>query len=250
MAATTIIAIDDDRSARETVVVAVERLNERRTQPLELLLARTGLEGINVLRVQPATSVGLVILDIHLPGADIDGRLIGPFIRETFPDLPILPFTGDRDTTVAAQLVALGMEPPVIKPIAPDGLAERIAHSLTSRQKTVTSPVPLQPFLADQARQLVGLLQQRRDAQTIHVALFAQDHLALSGLQHIVSDLVAQQLLAISIASRQATPIVEAIRANQVDLLLCAPDALTDAARITATHGDLRQRERCRCLAR
>jgi DNA-binding NarL/FixJ family response regulator len=236
MESLTIIAIDDDRRSRDTVVLAGTLLAQQLGTPITVLTARTGVEGIALLERQQPGGVQLVVLDIHLPGIDLDGRLIGPYIRETYPCIPILPFTGDRDGTIATQLIDLGMEAPVIKPIQPERLAERMAHSLGQRQRAVGA-VALQPFLAAHARQFAGLLQQRQGVRTLQLALFSNSHLNLAGLSRIFEDLHALQPVVISAASSQPTPVIDAIRSGHVDLLVCVPATQPAAATLAATHG-------------
>jgi DNA-binding NarL/FixJ family response regulator len=229
----TILVIDDERRARETVALAAEILATRLGRHIAVLSARTGLEGIGILEARPRGSVQLVVLDIHLPGADIDGRLIGPLLRERYPAIPILPFTADRQPQTAREVQALGMQPAVVKPVAPADLADHLAEALASAPDVL--PVPLQPFLADHAAQLVDLLQTTR-TPPLRVALLATSHIGLVGLGTILDGLGAQRAIDTSVRTTQRAAIVAAIRQTQVDLLVCLPDALEEAEGIVASH--------------
>ncbi|NTV63858.1 MAG: response regulator [Oscillochloris sp.] len=231
--ALTILVIDDSPHARDTVRAAVALLTAHLPCQPHLVMARSGMEAVQLLRDPPA--VDLVVLDVHLPGADVDGRLIGSLIRETLPNAAILPFTGDRSPQTAAALRALGMEEPVFKPVAPEVLAQHLRAALARRG--ATTPSPIQPFLASQALQLAALLEQGVRRQTVHVAILARNHLARAGLAHVLGDVGPHVPVEVVVSSSQGELIIAAIRAGTVDLLMCAPDALAEGESLRHTHG-------------
>ncbi len=230
----TIVIIDDDQHAQEVAVAAATLLAEQLGKPVRTLSAHSGIEGLRLLHALPPQQQRLVVLDIHLPEADVDGRLIGPLLRATFPDLPIIPFTGDRQPQMAAELRALGMDAPVLKPVAPAQLAARMAATLA--QPPPLPPSPLQDFLADQARQLVALLQQH-PVRPVQIALLAQRHLVGAGLAHILGEVTRVLPLTITVPRGTHAALLAAIRQGQVDLLISTPDALDVADAIGQAHG-------------
>lgn len=226
----TILVIDDSPPARETARAAAALLEG--CQP-RLVLARSGMEAVQLLRDPP--QVDLVLLDVHLPGADVDGRLLGSLIREALPQAVILPFTGDRQPQTVEVLRALGMEEPVFKPVAPEMLAERMREAL--EQSCAGEPLAIQPFLAGQALQLAELLEQRARRSPLSLALLAHSHLARAGLAHVLGEIGHILPVEIAVASGQAEPIRTALRGGGIDLLVCASDTLAEGDSLHRTHG-------------
>lgn len=223
----TIIIIDDAASARALAADAVDLLAAEAGLSFTTIETSTGRDGLQHLREQPPGSVALVVLDIHLPWEDVDGRMLASLIRQQFPTVPILLFTGDRDTQIGAQLRALGFPEPVLKPVAPETLAEQMRAVMVA--PPTSNDVPLQPLLAAQAHRMVRLLENHVANRPVQLALFARHHLVLAGLQHILT--VTEDTLPLEIVasgmSRDA--IVAALQAGRVDLLLAAPDAYEEA---------------------
>ena len=229
----TILAVDDSPAAREAVRTAAALLAAPLGCRPRVLTARSGVEAVQLLRDPPA--VDLVVLDVHLPGADVDGRLIGSLIREALPDAAILPFTGDRQPQTLAMLRALGMAAPVLKPAAPEALAQRMQAALARRG--AAPPSPVQPLLASQALQLAALLEQGVRRQTVHVAILARTHLARAGLAHVLGAVGPHLPVEVGVSCSEGAPIIAAARAGTVDLLVCAPDALAEGEALCRTHG-------------
>jgi DNA-binding NarL/FixJ family response regulator len=69
----------------------------------------------------------------------LDGPTACMLIRELAPDVPILPFTGYPGDQAIAPLRELSCLPPLLKPVAPNVLAETIRNALG------TTPPPLTP---------------------------------------------------------------------------------------------------------
>ncbi|HMQ35257.1 MAG TPA: response regulator [Chloroflexaceae bacterium] len=224
----TIIIIDDSETARALAADAVELLRTETGLGFTTIETSTGRDGLQRLREQRAGSVALVVLDIHLPWEDVDGRMLASLIREQFPTLPILPFTGDRDSQTAAQLQALGFPEPVIKPVAPEVLAQQMRTVLM--EPPAANDVPLQPLLAAQARRMVRLLEHRATYRLVQLALVARNHLVLAGLQLILTTAKDALPLEIVVSGTGRDAITPALQAGRVDLLGTAPDAFEEAA--------------------
>src|SRR5689334_12666868 len=102
-----IVIIDDDA----LVGLALKRVLERTLQNVDVLSATSGSCGLALI-ANHATTLCLVILEVHLP--DVDGRLIGMYLRTRLPRVPVLPLIGSADAI--ADLRAIGCESPLLKP--------------------------------------------------------------------------------------------------------------------------------------
>lgn len=217
MSSITVLIVDDTRSARRTAVLATELLEEELGVAITALTAETGIEGAQHLREQP--HIDLVVLDIHLPGRDVDGRMLGALTRELHPHAHILPFTADRSPSTAAELEALGMDAPVVKPIAPRELANRIRHAL--QQPVRPASAPLQTFLANQTLQMVELLEQGASPDRPRIALVAEGHL----LHHALTNILAEvnTLLPFVLVSQTGGihALSAALQRGEIRLLVC-----------------------------
>jgi len=221
----TILIIDDNKAAHDTAILAAQLLARELGVPIAMRTAYTGIEAVQQL--QAHTQIQLVILDIHLPGRDIDGRLLGSLIRELHPDARILPFTADRNPATARDLQALGMEAPALKPIAPDALAARMRELL--QRPASSEPPPLQGFLANQTRQLVQLLEQAAATRLPAIALLAHNHLVRAGLTHILEHARQHLPFTLMIQTGAAETLSNGLHSGETRLLVCTPDELRAA---------------------
>lgn len=226
----TVLVIDDMRSAHDTATLAARLLARELDVPITTLTAYSGIEGAQLLRAH--ADIHLVILDVHLPGSDVDGRLIGALTRELHPAARILPFTGDRDPATAADLQALGMEPPAIKPIAPKDLAVRMRQLLD--QPASGEPAPLQNFLASHTRKMVQLLEHGAATRLPAVALLAHDHLVRAGLTHILQEV--RQELSFTLVNQGGTAetLSVELQRGETRLVICIPEELRTAEELAA----------------
>jgi DNA-binding NarL/FixJ family response regulator len=71
----------------------------------------------------------------------------------------------------------------------------------------------------------------------VHVAILVRNHLARAGLAHVLGDVGPHVPVEVVVSSSQGEPIIAAIRAGTVDLLMCAPDALAEGESLRHTHG-------------
>lgn len=229
----TIFVIEDQASGRMLARLAAEILAEQLGRELNVLFAEHGAEAANLLREPPP--IDLVLLDIHMPTAAFDGRLMVSLIREKLPGVPILAYTGDRTDKMAEDLQELGLWPPVLKPIDEDLLAERMAKAL--REPILSQALPLQDVWADHMLEVAPIVEQRTSPRRLRLALLARDHLVRLGLERLLTDASKELPLDLLVANGQRDAVLVSVQQGVVDLLVAAPDALADAQAIAGTFG-------------
>jgi DNA-binding NarL/FixJ family response regulator len=129
--------------------------------------------------------------------------------------------------------------------LAPDAQMETLVNQLIEQQlggssiisahttdARLTALVPTPQLII-----LAALINQDSAIQPVQVAILARCHLALAWLRQIIAGVSSFLPLIVHTTSTQRTPVVEAIRTEGVDLLICTPDALADAAQIAEVHG-------------
>src|SRR5512135_2048698 len=116
-----VLVIDDDD------IVAFSVQNTLRDY--EILAAADGIEGLDLFRRHLAEIV-LVVLDVQMP--HLDGRATCVKIRSMSGSVPIVPFTGFPHEETLGMLRELGCFAPLIKPAAPDVLAQTLYAALAS----------------------------------------------------------------------------------------------------------------------
>src|SRR5262249_49016705 len=92
-----------------------------------VLTAATARDALAMLR-QPFATIGLVILDVCLPGAsgiDLCARL-----RDLSPHLPVIVCTGEATPEDGGRLLHLGIRRYFLKPVASDELLASVAAVL------------------------------------------------------------------------------------------------------------------------
>ncbi|MBC8161958.1 MAG: response regulator [Roseiflexaceae bacterium] len=230
----TIVVIDDFRASREMVVLAARLLERELKQPVLVSEAASGIEGLDLLRARRDDLPLLVILDVHLPGLDIDGRALGALLREEFPDLPLLPFTADRRDQTREDLAALGMLEPVYKPVSAEKLAKRMRKALNEHGPAAG---PLHAFVAAQARQLDVLVRASPIEQGVRLAVFARAHLTRAGLERLLSEAQSSAPFTVALVAGQRDLVLNAIYRSAVSVLLAAPDVLDQAREIAISTG-------------
>jgi len=113
----TVLIVDDDRSARETLVAMLEKEN------YHLALAKNGFEAIQMAeRLQP----DLILLDIMMPG--MDGFEVCRRIRSTasLAEVPIIILTALDDRGSLLQGIDAGADDFLTKPVDRQELAARV----------------------------------------------------------------------------------------------------------------------------
>lgn len=229
----TFLVIDDTRGSRETALFAAEIVAETLGRQLIPLTAESGIEGARLLRERD--HIDLVLLDIHFDGSDVDGRLLSALIRELHPQARILPFTADRKPETLADIQMLGLDAPVLKPVNPHQLAERL-RQIVEQTGTPQEP-PLQTFLASQSRKMVELIEQRATPGLKTVALLARDHLVRAGLSRLLEKAGTLAPITLLDPDRKDADLRSDLQAGRVHMLVCTPDALRQAEELATLFG-------------
>lgn len=232
MAQLMVLGIDDDGQARHLIAVATRRLGQKLGQPVSAHVTHSAKEAIELLHERGRSSETLVVLDLNLPG-DVDGRLLGSYIREHFPEILVLPFTGDDRPEMMHIIQLNGLHEPVLRPTSVEELANRMAATLTAQ--TPECDTLLQAFHADIAEQMSSMVRPVDAGQAVRVALLARKHVVLAGLKQILTEV--GDGVTVTVPSGRPDPVIVAARQGQVDLLICDPDDLDDACEIAQGHG-------------
>jgi CheY-like chemotaxis protein len=116
--ARTVLYIEDDASNRRLV----ERVLQRRPH-LQLLLAKTGLSGLEMAGQNPPA---VVLLDLALP--DIDGEEVLRRLRvePSTSSIPVIVISADANQRTIQRLLESGAEAFLTKPIDIDDLLRTI----------------------------------------------------------------------------------------------------------------------------
>jgi len=81
-----ILVVEDDDAVRRLSVRMLKLLG------MQTLEAGNGAEAL--LHVEKTSHLSAVLLDLHLP--DIEGSALAEWVRQRFPDIPIIFFTGSN----------------------------------------------------------------------------------------------------------------------------------------------------------
>ena len=114
----TILAIDDERSIRETYRIAL-------SEPYRVVLAEDGKAGLKVLDEQ---HVDLIILDHMMPG--MNGLEFLEALKEREEEIPVIVVTAMNSVSVAVDAMKQGARDYLIKPFDVDQLTMLIARTL------------------------------------------------------------------------------------------------------------------------
>lgn len=131
----TILIIDDEEDIREVLSAVLK------VQDFEILIAETGLKGIEVFR-NNSSLISLILLDIMLP--DIDGFQIIQAIRKE-SKIPVIMLTAKDRTSDKILGLELGADDYVVKPFDTSELLARIKavlrryEDIVSEKKTIKS---------------------------------------------------------------------------------------------------------------
>ncbi len=118
-----ILIIDDEDIIRESCSRVLEPAG------YEVLAAKTGLEGLQVL---DSDAVDLVLTDLKMP--DIDGIEVLVKIKENWPDTEVIIMTGYGTVSTAVRAMKMGVFDYIEKPFSPDDLLDLVAKAF-GRQK-------------------------------------------------------------------------------------------------------------------
>jgi DNA-binding NtrC family response regulator len=102
-----ILVVEDEEGIRAVLDIAL------RQQGFMVWLARNGLEGIDLYRRHRET-IGMVLLDVHMPG--LDGPHTLAALQELEPQIPCCFMSGDLGHYTHRQLCSLGAATVIRKP--------------------------------------------------------------------------------------------------------------------------------------
>lgn len=119
----TILVIEDDENIREAAVYNLKKEGYR------CLVAADGLEGLRMLRREHPD---LIILDLMLPG--MDGWKFCQQVREDGFDLPIIVMSARSSDFDKVQVLDLGADDYLVKPVSMSELAARARANLRRYQ--------------------------------------------------------------------------------------------------------------------
>ena len=130
MGAEQILIIEDDPEIQEMLKYAFA------SEGWKLFMARTGEEGLGLLRKEGADCI---ILDIMLPG--MDGFKVLKKIRndEAFRALPVIMCTARGEEADIVAGLELGADDYVVKPYSPRVLAARVRTALRRKEEALTN---------------------------------------------------------------------------------------------------------------
>jgi DNA-binding NtrC family response regulator len=160
----TIIVIDDDPSTLQFFV----RLFERYAPTVQVVIARDGLRGLQAITDHHA-SLQLVLLDTRMPL--LDGQTVAAFVRLHYPQVAILPVTGDPNVSEAYS--TMGCRAVVVKGSSEKMYRTAIAEALSVRPGPAGNNALLRA-MAQQAEVLLrnpGVVMDRSTVEKLHAHL-------------------------------------------------------------------------------
>jgi len=94
-----------------------------------VLQVGSGDEALEVIRA--GETLHLALLDMHMPGQG--GYEVFGVLRDEFPELPCILWSGDATEAVASNVVRAGAEAFLHKPVPPEELRGAVRRVLTER---------------------------------------------------------------------------------------------------------------------
>ncbi len=117
----TVLIIEDDEQTRLALTSILVQ------EGYLVLTAGSGHDAIAILR-DPASSLDVVVLDVHLP--DIDGTVLCARLRQFYPHLPVIICSGEASPAEVARLLELGATRYFAKPISAEELLAAVEAAL------------------------------------------------------------------------------------------------------------------------
>lgn len=119
-----ILLIDDHFCAREGLASLLRQL----FPDLQIFEAETFSDGLHIAEKQP---LNLVLLDVQLPG--INGLNGLQLLREAFPDLCVVMFSGEHDRQTVLESLRLGAMGFISKSISSQAFGEALRDALSGK---------------------------------------------------------------------------------------------------------------------
>ena len=123
-----VLVVDDERFFREAIQEALSRAG------LECLLASDGAEA---LEMADEPSIGVVVLDVRMPGSD--GIEVLSKLREMRPTLPVIMLSAHQDQTYVLEALRLGAADYLAKPLHEEELTLAVQRALEGYARAATS---------------------------------------------------------------------------------------------------------------
>ncbi|MEQ8501056.1 MAG: sigma-54 dependent transcriptional regulator [Sneathiellaceae bacterium] len=117
-----ILIVDDDPTQRRLLSALIER------QGFRTMTAGSGEEALKHLGGPHQAEIGLVLLDLVMPG--MDGIAVLEQVRPAHPDLPVIVLTAQGGVDTAVKAMRAGANDFVIKPPNPERLRVSIENAL------------------------------------------------------------------------------------------------------------------------
>ena len=118
-----ILIVEDDTSSRKLLKKAIEtRLG------YEIIEATNGKEALCLLESDKEQSITLVLMDLSMP--EMGGKETLEKIREIIPSLPVIIITASEELDDAIEVMQLGANDFLVKPIEPERLCISINNAL------------------------------------------------------------------------------------------------------------------------
>jgi DNA-binding response OmpR family regulator len=119
-----ILVVDDEANLRRTVARILQRAG------FEVTTAESGKEGLALLA---GDTFDLVFMDIRMP--DMNGLETLKSIHATYPQLPVILFTGQPDLNSAVSALRQGALDYLQKPLKPEMIIERAKTALAKLER-------------------------------------------------------------------------------------------------------------------
>ena len=118
----TILVVDDDPTQRRLLLAQAEKCG------FQAVAAASGQEALDVLNSPKGAGVGLVLLDLVMPG--MDGLAVLAQLRPTHPGLPVIVLTAQGGVDTAVGAMRAGADDFLVKPASPERLQVSIQNAL------------------------------------------------------------------------------------------------------------------------
>jgi len=119
------LLVDDDATSRRLLRLALSRSFD-----WEIVEANDGMEALRALEAQ---DIDMVFLDVHMPV--MDGIEVLEALRKSAKHaaLPVIMLTNEKDADMVRQVVALGVDDYLVKPLSPGQIGSRVARAIAQR---------------------------------------------------------------------------------------------------------------------
>ncbi|MGG4144903.1 response regulator transcription factor [Paenibacillus algorifonticola] len=133
-----VMLVDDDPDIRELMHAQLS------SEGFQTIQASHGKEAIRLLRKQKAD---LVVLDVMMP--IMDGWELCKFIKEEYPNIPVLMVTAKREINQKIKAFGLGTDDYMVKPFEPYELVLRVRALLKRYRIEASMRLQLGDFVLD-----------------------------------------------------------------------------------------------------